>query len=68
MNLKDKILWVCFYLLNTVLPIFLALTFSVGIFFNLWKVQELSFGLSLIISIVVGGGITFGFGKLIKLW
>jgi len=66
--MKDNILRILAFIWTKIVPILLMMAFSVGILFNLWKVCNLPFTLALIITIVGGGLIGFGLGKLIKLW
>ncbi len=66
--MKEKILWVLAFIWTNIIPLLLCVAFSVGVFFNLWKVQELPMWLSLLITIVGGSGLIYGFGKLLKKW
>lgn len=68
MNLKDKFLWILAFVWTNIIPLLLVIGFSIGIFFNLWKVQMLSPWLSGVITLVLGGGIMYGFGKLLRKW
>jgi hypothetical protein len=68
MNLKDKFLWILAFIWTNILPLLLVVGFCIGVFFNLAYVQNLSFALSLIITIVGGAGLIFGFGKLLQKW
>lgn len=66
--MKDRILGILAFLWMRLLPILLVCGFFVGVHFFLWKDQGLTFGLSLLISVLLGGATLYGFGKLIKLW
>jgi hypothetical protein len=46
----------------------LVLGFFIGVFFNLWKIQNIPLVWSIIITFVALGLVGFGFGKLLKLW
>ncbi len=66
--MKDKILGILYFLWGKLLPILLVTFFFVGVFFNLWKIQNIPLGWSIVISIVCCVITGLGFGKLIKLW
>jgi hypothetical protein len=66
--MKDKILQILAFIWTTILPLLLVITFNIGILFNLWKVQNLSLTLSIIITLITTGLLTWGFGKLLKKW
>ena len=68
MKLKEKILWILAFIWTNIIPLLLVVGFCIGVFFNLAYVQNLSTLLSLIITIVGGFGLIFGFGKLLKKW
>ena len=68
MNFKNTILWILFFIWTNIIPLLLVIGFCIGVFFNLAYVQNLSLTLSLIITIVGGAGLIFGFGKLLKKW
>jgi hypothetical protein len=53
---------------TNIIPLLLALAFSVGIFFNLWKVQGLSFAVSLGIILPIAALLIYGLGKLLRKW
>lgn len=64
----DIILKILSFLWNEVFPISLVLLFFVGVFYNLWKVQELNVYLSGGISIGLVIIAVIAFGKLLKFW
>jgi hypothetical protein len=64
----ERNLWVLAFIWTNIIPLLVCITFCVGVFFNLWKVQELPIWLSLLITIVGGSGIVYGFGKLLRKW
>jgi hypothetical protein len=66
--MKDKILWVLAFIWTNIIPLLIALAFCVGVFYNLWDVQKLPMWISLLITIVGGSGLVYGFGKLLKKW
>mgnify|MGYP006935496537 FL=1 len=68
MKLKDRLLWVLSFIWMRLLPILVVCGFFVGVHFNLWKEQELPFGLALFISVSTGSIVLYGFGKLLKFW
>lgn len=51
-----------------IVPILLVLGFFVGVFFNLWKIQEMNPYAAAGLCTVGAGITTFIFGRLIKLW
>jgi hypothetical protein len=65
--MKDVIMRILFLAMK-IIPIILVLTFFVGVFFNLWKVQGIHPILAGCISVTTCVLIGYGFGKLIKLW
>jgi hypothetical protein len=67
-NIK-QILFKLFYVIwGRILPLLLVLGLFIGIFFNLWKIQNIPLVWAIIISLVGFALIGFGFGKLLKLW
>lgn len=68
MNLKNKLLWILAFIWTNIIPLLLVIGFCVGVFFNLMYVQEFSLFVSLLITIVGGCGLLFGFGKLLQKW
>lgn len=68
MKTKDKILWILAFISQKIIPILLVAFFGVGVFFNLWKVQQFSITLSVLISLGIFSVCLYGLGKLIKLW
>ena len=68
MKLKDRLLWVLSFIWMRLLPILVVCGFFVGVHLNLWKEQELPFGLALFISVSTGSIVLYGFGKLLKFW
>ena len=65
--MKDVIMRILFLAMK-IIPIILVLTFFVGVFFNLWKVQGINPMFAGCISVAACGLFGYGFGKLIKLW
>jgi len=68
MNFKDKLLSILFFIWNNIIPLLLVLAFNIGIFFNLWDVQQLPIWLAASITILTTSFIIFAFGKLLKKW
>lgn len=66
--MKDKILWILAFIWTNILPLLLVVAFSIGILFNLWKVQNLPLWSASTITFFVGSGLIYGFGKLLKKW
>ena len=66
--MRDKILWILAFIWTSLVPLMLVISFSIGVLFNLWKVQNLPLWLSSTITFVVGSALIYGFGKLIKKW
>ena len=66
--MKDKILWVLAFIWTNLVPLLLVIAFSIGILFNLWKVQNLPLWLSSTFTFIIGTGLTYGLGKLLKKW
>lgn len=67
-SLKEKVLSILSFIWHRVVVFLVIIFFFVGVFFNLWKVQELSFVLSLIISLAGAGLGVFAMGKLLKIF
>ncbi len=68
MNFKDKLLSILFFIWNNIIPLLLVLAFNIGIFFNLWKVQQLPIWLAASITITSTAILVYSFGKLLKKW
>jgi hypothetical protein len=66
--MKDKILWILAFIWTNLVPLLLVIAFSIGILFNLWKVQNLPLWLASTLTFIVGTGLTYGLGKLLKRW
>lgn len=66
--IKNTLLNILLFIWQKVTIFVVVIAFFVGVFFNLWKIQELSIALSLIISLAGAGVSIFAFGKLIKIF
>lgn len=66
--MRDKILWVLAFIWTNLVPLLLVIAFSIGILFNLWKVQNLPLWLASTFTFIIGTGLTYGLGKLLKKW
>jgi hypothetical protein len=67
-NIKQLLFKALYVIWGRILPMLLVLGFFIGVFFNLWKIQNIPLVWSIIITFVVLGLVGFGFGKLLKLW
>ena len=67
-NIKQLLFKTLYVIWGRILPMLLVLGFFIGVFFNLWKIQNIPLVWSIIITFVALGLVGFGFGKLLKLW
>ena len=67
-NIKQLLFKALYVIWGIILPMLLVLGFFIGVFFNLWKIQNIPLVWSIIITFVALGLVGFGFGKLLKLW
>ena len=67
-SLKEKVFSVLAFVWHRIVPLLLVLGFFVGVFFNLWKVQELNVFIAAAISTVLAAVGVFFMGLMIKAW